>query len=190
MTLQRYVSASADGSGTGSLADPWTIAQMQTNIAADMWIWIKQGAYDVVDVSGKPLLIGANHGSSTVTRNSMTVICGYQSISGDLSHPATRFSDLDGVKLEISNAPVIGNSSGPVQIGGADGYTDNVLIRNCYFYGLQSALVDIGGGCRFQNCRFNNLKSSGAALAVRNINTENQACFFRECYFSGGNAQV
>lgn len=144
----RYVSATAVGGQNGqSEANPWTLAEVRSQVASGQTVFVKAGDYgtDYLDIS------------ASGTPTSPIKIIGYKTaITGGESDITSNYFDY-GVTMDSAEMPMFtaGRSDDAVVITG-----DNVIVKNIQVYDSEAGFVINATNVIFENCNAEEIYST------------------------------
>jgi hypothetical protein len=167
-TEDRYVTAAASGSGSGSLGDPWTLEQAFANVTAGQTVWVEKGDYGDSSVT-----LSNKHG----TPDSPIKIIGYREQPGDITdHIVDTFTYVDPAAAEAH----IDASAYPV-LTGTNRQATGLMLRESSYVIVKNFQVKryqynvhLYGNC--EGIHLENIASSNAWYDYANAN--DGSCFF------------
>lgn len=133
---QKYVSSTASGSGDGSIGNPWTVAQANSNAVAGDVIYFRTGVYD----AGDGYIIPANSGTS----GSWLTFSAYPGERVVFTATAYLANLVDVDYISIEGFYTTGPTSGWVYIGKSGG-GHYKMVRDTLYNPLVGTAVSTGG---------------------------------------------
>lgn len=168
---ERYLTAEATGTGhAGTLADPWSLADLYASATTDMRVWVKSGTYTFTGTGQN--YITSSFGSATNTVGKPLILHGYYQTPGDLD------SGVVGTNYPLFT---ISQSAAYISVGQ---YASNVWLNCLKFEGsttYNGGLLYLNSPTRLWRCWIKNTNSS-TTNPGQALNCIGSPCYIIESY--------